>query len=134
MIWIVASPSISLWTFQYSICGLSCGKVVSSTSSLSADVRNLQFDRRRIDQRVGPGELQRVDALLERHDARLADQRDVLAVVDRELHGIAPRDGREIDVLGEPGEPGSSRASAAMHERRTIVTAVMRHVMHRSYA
>ena len=36
----MASPSSSLWTFQYSICGLSCGKVVSSTSSLSAEERN----------------------------------------------------------------------------------------------
>ena len=40
VIWTVASPSISLWTFQKSCCGLSCGNVVSSTSSLSAFVKN----------------------------------------------------------------------------------------------
>ena len=37
---IVASPSISLCTFQYSICGLAWGKVVSSTVSFSRLVRN----------------------------------------------------------------------------------------------
>ena len=89
---IVASPSNSLCTFQYSICGLSCGNVVSSTSSLSAVVRNLSSTLARVDQRVRPRELQRVDALLECDRARLADERHVFAVVDRELHGAALRE------------------------------------------
>ena len=57
-----------------------------------------QLDRGRVDQRVGPGELQRVDALLEAHHPRLADQREVFGVVDRELHGVPRGDRGEIDV------------------------------------
>ena len=62
--------------------------------------QELQLDAGRVDQRIGPTELQRVDPLLERHLPRLADQRDVLAVVDRELDRVARGDGREVDVLG----------------------------------
>ena len=66
----------------------------------------LQFDRTGIDQRVGPGELQRVDALLERDDARFADQREVFAVVDRELHRVPLGHRRQIDVAGDASPSG----------------------------
>src|SRR5215217_6449387 len=95
----MASPSISLFTFQYSSCGRWCGNVVSSTSSLSADARNFS-SRRGINLRVGPGELQRIHAFLKRDDAGFAHKRDVLAVVNRELDRVALRHRREVDVLG----------------------------------
>ena len=101
VIWIVASPSISLCTFQYSICGLACGNVVSSTSSLSACVRNFSSTRAGIDQRVGPGELQRIDALFERDGPRFADQRQIFAVVNRQLHRVPLGHGRQIDIAGD---------------------------------
>ena len=79
-----------------------------------------QLDARRVDERVGPRELKRVDSFLESHLPRLADQRDVLAVVDRELNSVPAGDGREIDVLGQRhGAPEGPRlvehAEAAPH-------------------
>ena len=69
--------------------------------------QELQLDGGRVDERVGPGELQWVDALLERHRAGLAHERQVLAVVDRQLDAIPLGDCREIDVAGDHG--GGSR-------------------------
>ena len=74
---------------------------MSSTSSLSALREELQLDGRGIDERIGPGELQRIGPLLERHRARLADERQVFAVVDRQLNAIPLGDRREIDVAGD---------------------------------
>ena len=61
--------------------------------------QKLQIDRRWVDLRVRPRELQWVHALLKRNDASFAHQRNVLAVVDRELDGVAPRNRRQIDVF-----------------------------------
>ena len=58
----------------------------------------LQLDRRWIDQRVRPRKLQRVHALSECHGPRFAHQRDVLAVVNRQLHAVAIRNRREIHI------------------------------------
>ena len=55
------------------------------------------------------------DALLERDDARFADQRDVLAVVDRELDGVALGDRREVDVRCGVARV---RAECEQHEKK----------------
>lgn len=69
------------------------------------DVLALERDlhRCRVDQRVGPRELQRVAALPEGDRARLADQRQVLGVVDRQLHGVPLGYRGQVDVLGKHG-------------------------------
>ena len=74
-----------------------------------------QFDRRGVDERIGPTELQRVGARLEGHLAGLADQRQVFRVVDRKLHGIAVGDRRKIDVLrpGRSAEHGKAASNTA---------------------
>jgi hypothetical protein len=48
-------------------------------------IEDAEVDARRIDQRVGPGELNPVDALFDRQQAMLADHRDVFGVVNRQL-------------------------------------------------
>ena len=55
-------------------------------------------DRGRVDERVGPTELERIDAFLEAHLPGLADQGEVFGVVDRQLHGI-PRGTVERSTL-----------------------------------
>ena len=61
------------------------------------DVRQeLELHARWIDQGVGPRELERVDPLLEGNLACFADERDVLAVVNRELDRIAAGNGGQI--------------------------------------
>ena len=53
--------------------------------------------RGRVDERVGPGELDAVDAFLDREQAVLADHGDVFGVVDRELRALAGGQGHQID-------------------------------------
>ena len=84
-----------------------------------------QLDRGRVDQRVGPTELQRVDALLEGHLPGLPDQRQVFGVVDRQLdrvRGRAPsRDRRS--------SPGAKPAASSDRPPGAIATvAVADHV------
>ena len=52
-------------------------------------VEDAEVDARRVDQRVGPGELDAVDALLDRQQAVLADHGDVFGVVDGQLRPLA---------------------------------------------
>ena len=56
-----------------------------------------------VDQGVGPAELQRVVAFFENHPARLADEGEVFAVVDGELHRVACGHGGEVDLVGAGG-------------------------------
>ena len=50
-----------------------------------------------VDERVGPGELDAVDALLDGQQAVLADHGDVFGVVDRQLRAFAGGQGHQID-------------------------------------
>ncbi|MCK7580643.1 MAG: hypothetical protein MZV65_36735 [Chromatiales bacterium] len=59
-----------------------------------------QFYRSRVDQGVGPGELQGVDALLESHHPAFPYQSQILGVVDGQLHRAPLGDGGELDVAG----------------------------------
>ena len=68
-----------------------------------------QFDRRGVDERIGPTELQRIGPRLEAHLAGFAHQRQVFGVVDRKLHGIAVGHGRQIDVLRPGRSPDQGR-------------------------
>ena len=52
-------------------------------------VEDAEFNARRIDERVRPGELDAVHAFLHREQAVLADHGDVFAVVDRKLRTFA---------------------------------------------
>ena len=52
--------------------------------------------RGRVDERVGPGELDAVDAFLDREQAVLADHGDVFGVVDRKLRALAGGQGHQI--------------------------------------
>ncbi len=61
-------------------------------------VEDPEIDARRIDQRIGPGELDTVDALLDRQQPMLADHRDVFGVVDGQLRGFTAGDGHQGDV------------------------------------
>ena len=54
-------------------------------------LQRAELDAGRVDQRVGPGELEPVRPALERHVAALLDEGDVLGVVDRELHALPVR-------------------------------------------
>src|SRR5208283_2420229 len=63
--------------------------------------------RGRIDERVGPTELQRVGALFEAHLAGLADQGEVFGVVDGKLDALAVRHRGQIHVL-RPDQPTTS--------------------------
>ena len=60
-------------------------------------VEDAEVDARRIDQRIGPGELHPVDALLDRQQPVLADHRDVFRVVDGQLRPLPARNGHQID-------------------------------------
>ena len=67
------------------------------------------LDRGRVDQGVGPAELQGVDSLLETHRAGFAYQGEVFGVVDRQLDLLPVRDGGKIDVLGG-GRPDGNQS------------------------
>ena len=58
-----------------------------------------------------------IDALLERDRARLADQRDVFAVVDGELDRVALGDGGEIDIPRRSGRGCQHRQQQAKGNR-----------------
>ena len=73
------------------------GKVVSDQIDLVLLVEDAEFDARRIDERVGPGELDAVHAFLDGEQAVLADHGDVFGVVDRKLRAFAGGQGDEID-------------------------------------
>ena len=60
-------------------------------------VEDAEFDARRVDERIGPGELDAVHALLDREHAVLADHGDVFRVIDRELRALAGGQRHEID-------------------------------------
>ena len=62
--------------------------------------QELQLDGGRVNERVGPRELKWVHALLERDRAGLAHERQILAIVDRQLDAIPLRHRREIYVAG----------------------------------
>ena len=58
-----------------------------------------------IDERVGPGKLQLVDAFSKCEVPRLLDQRQVGGVVDGELHRVAVRERDDVDAgVGGVGE------------------------------
>jgi hypothetical protein len=67
-------------------------------------VEDAELNAGRINQGVRPGELDAVDAFLDREQAMLANHRDVLGVVDRELRAFSRRESDQID-----GGPGWSR-------------------------
>ena len=87
---------------------------MSSTSSFSVG-EETQLDRGGVDQRVGPTELQRVDAFLEAHFAGFADQGEVFGVVDGQLHGGAVGHRGEVDVA-LPGALSPDAAGKAAHQ------------------
>jgi len=58
-----------------------------------------------VDKRVGPGELDAVDPVLDGQQPVLADHRDVFGVVDGELGALAAGDGHQVDV-GQRGRCG----------------------------
>ena len=87
---------------------------MSSTSSLSACVRNRSSTEVGSISVLAQLNCKRVDALLEAHLAGLADQRQVFGVVDRQLHAGAVGHRGEIDVL----RPGPPAAAATIASRR----------------
>ena len=64
-------------------------------------VQDAEVDAGRVDQRVGPRELDAVDPLLDRQQAMLADHGDVFGVVDRQLRPLAA--GERDEVHGRQG-------------------------------
>ena len=52
--------------------------------------------RGRVNERVRPGELDAVDAFLDREQAVLADHGDVFGIVDRELRAFSRGQGDQI--------------------------------------
>ena len=68
-------------------------------------VEDAELDAGRVDERIGPGELDAVHAFLDREQAVLADHGDVFGVVDRKLRALAGGQGDEIHGgLGRCGE------------------------------
>ena len=76
-------------------------------------VEDAEFDAGRVDERVGPGELDAVDAFLDGQQAVLADHGDVFGVVDRKLRAFAGGQGHQIDGGLEPVQRGPARAEKA---------------------
>ena len=97
-------PAIWLLMFHCRASLRPAGKVVSTRSTLSCWSRMRNSMRGRVDERVGPGELDAVDAFLDREQAVLADHGDVFGVVDRKLRALAGGQGHQID--GGPGRGG----------------------------
>ena len=60
-------------------------------------VEDAELDRGRVDERIGPGELDAVDAFLDGQQAVLADHGDVFGVVDRKLRALAGGQGHQVD-------------------------------------
>ena len=65
-------------------------------------VEDAELDRGGVDERVGPRELDAVDAFLDRQQAVLADHGDVFGVVDRKLRALAGGEGHQIDGRFRP--------------------------------
>ena len=61
-------------------------------------IDDAEVDAGRVDQCVGPRELDAIDARLDREQPMLADHRDVFRVVDRQLGALPARNGHQIDV------------------------------------
>ena len=83
------------------------GNVVSDQVDLVLLVEDAELDRGGVDERVGPGELDAVDAFLDGQQAVLADHGDVFGVVDRQLRPFAGGKGDEID--GGTCRPGGQK-------------------------
>ena len=59
-------------------------------------VEDAELDRGGVDERIGPGELDAVDAFLDGQQAVLADHGDVFGVVDRKLRAFAGGQGHQV--------------------------------------
>ena len=70
-------------------------------------IQDAELDRGGVDQGVGPGELDAVDAFLDREQPLLADHGDVFRVVNRELGSLPRREGNEVH--GGPRGSGRDR-------------------------
>ena len=78
-------------------------------------VQNAEVDAGRVDQRVGPRELDAVDALFDGQQPLLADHRDVFGVVDGQLHPLAA--GQRDQIHGRQGRLRQAGHNAA-HDRQ----------------
>ena len=72
-------------------------------------VENPELDAGRVDERIGPGELDAVDAFLDGQEPVLPDHGDVFGVVDRELRALAGGQGHQV-------HGGQGRTSRRRHE------------------
>jgi hypothetical protein len=84
-------------------------------------VEDAELDRGGIDERVGPRELDAVDALFHGQQPMLADHGDVFRVVDRKLRSLAGGQGHQIDGGPDGCNEGQEQQKrpkyAAKHER-----------------
>ena len=80
-----------------------------------------ELDGRGIDERVGPGKFEFVHTFAEREEARLFHEREVGGVVDRELHGVAARQGDDVDARLN-GRSQETEASSQKNEWRFHVS------------
>ena len=83
-------------------------------------VEDAELDGSGIDERVGPGELDAIDALLDGQEPVLADHGDVFGIVDRELRALAGGQGHQIDggLACQEGQQEQKRPEyAAEHDR-----------------
>ena len=81
-------------------------------------VEDAELDRRGVDERIGPGELDAIDAFLDRQQAMLADHGDVFGVVDRQLCPFARGKGDEIH--GGACRPGGQKQARRKTELEAI--------------
>ena len=70
-------------------------------------LQDAELDARGVDQRVGPGELDAVDAFLDGQQPMLADHGDVFGVVDGQLRAFPGGEGDQIH--GGPGQAGDQQ-------------------------
>ena len=74
-------------------------------------VEDAELDAGRVDERVRPGELDAVDALLDGQQPVLADHGDVFGVVDRELRAFPRGQGDQVHGGQGRGDEGQSKSS-----------------------
>jgi hypothetical protein len=84
-------------------------------------VEDAEFNAGRVDEGIGPGELDAVHAFLDREQAVLTDHGDIFGVVDRELRALAGGQRDEVhgglERCGEGQQEQKRHEYAAEHDR-----------------
>src|SRR6185295_18344416 len=77
-----------------------------------------EFHGSGINESIGPGELETVEAFLEREETGFLDECEVNGVVDRELNGITAGEGDDVDASFGRKERAEDKQSDGREEAR----------------